>query len=286
MPSSPRMSWPTIAENQDPWFDAFTGLVNAIDASCYASREDRHAVLMGGGIISFTAATGLLTWAASLEVLAAVTGYLWTLPAGQVTLQDGEIFYVNLVRAPQSGTGLAAQHAMQVPTTDQGFLLAIRRGIRVYFRNGAVALDGHPGAIIQNPGSGGGGVSPLTTKGDLYTHDATDDVRLPVGSDGQVLLADSTQVAGVRWGDPPAGSTAAFDKFTGTGVQVNFNLSHLVDITKLTGVLVHRNGMLLDKVTTPALVDEYSVNNVGGVTRVTFGAAPSLTDRIFVTYGY
>ena len=47
-------------------------------------------------------------------------------------------------------------------------------------------------------GGGGGGSSPLTTKGDLYTY-ATSDARLPVGTNGQTLVADSTQSSGMAW---------------------------------------------------------------------------------------
>jgi hypothetical protein len=48
------------------------------------------------------------------------------------------------------------------------------------------------------PTGGGGSVSPLTTKGDLYTY-STVDTRLGVGADGRSLLADSGQTTGLRW---------------------------------------------------------------------------------------
>jgi hypothetical protein len=48
------------------------------------------------------------------------------------------------------------------------------------------------------------GTSPLTTKGDLDGFD-TAEARIPVGADGQVLTADSTQALGVKWAASPAG---------------------------------------------------------------------------------
>lgn len=45
---------------------------------------------------------------------------------------------------------------------------------------------------------------PTTTKGDLVVHDGSANQRLPVGSTGQVLTADSTQALGVKWSNPSA----------------------------------------------------------------------------------
>lgn len=70
-----------------------------------------------------------------------------------------------------------------------------------------------PGTIYQTPtafywntsGAGttctlfsAGAASPLTTKGDLYTF-STVNARQPVGADGTVMTADSTQSTGVKW---------------------------------------------------------------------------------------
>lgn len=70
-------------------------------------------------------------------------------------------------------------------------------------------LDGEPawavdtfklfiGAGGSNHQVGGGTTSPLTTKGDVYVYD-TGNARFPVGPDGTVLTADSTQTAGLRY---------------------------------------------------------------------------------------
>jgi hypothetical protein len=49
-------------------------------------------------------------------------------------------------------------------------------------------------------------VSPLTTKGDLYTFSGSG-VRLGVGADGDVLTADSGEATGLKWAASVAPST-------------------------------------------------------------------------------
>ncbi len=46
--------------------------------------------------------------------------------------------------------------------------------------------------------------TPLTTKGDLFGFD-TADARIPIGTNGHVLTADSTQALGLKWAAPAGG---------------------------------------------------------------------------------
>jgi hypothetical protein len=48
---------------------------------------------------------------------------------------------------------------------------------------------------------GSGATSPLTTKGDLWGYD-TADARIPVGTNGYLLVADSTDAQGIVWENP------------------------------------------------------------------------------------
>jgi hypothetical protein len=64
-----------------------------------------------------------------------------------------------------------------------------------------------------------GGSSPLTTKGDLYTYSTTD-TRLGVGTNGQILTADSAEATGLKWATPASGSGMTLIQTTSTGGAV------------------------------------------------------------------
>lgn len=70
--------------------------------------------------------------------------------------------------------------------------------------------------------------SPLTTKGDIYTYD-TANARLPVGTNGQVLSANSATATGLEWIAAPSG-----DAITKSINQTTHGFS-VGDLVRLSG---------------------------------------------------
>jgi hypothetical protein len=60
---------------------------------------------------------------------------------------------------------------------------------------------------VSTPGS-----TVITTKGDILSHDGTSSVRFPVGTNGQVLSAQSTTSYGLSWTTAPQASTSYYTK--------------------------------------------------------------------------
>jgi hypothetical protein len=63
-------------------------------------------------------------------------------------------------------------------------------------------------------------VTPLTTKGDLFTFD-TADARLGVGTNGQTLVADSSTATGLKWATPatPTSGMTLINRSSFSGVS-------------------------------------------------------------------
>jgi hypothetical protein len=146
MARTARNNWPYPNQDNDAWYDTFKALVNAMDASFFTTREDKNFVLFGGGSVSFNATTGVLSWTSPFEAVSATSGFHWYIPApatgGSVTLQDGEFFFVELTRNPQSSVAVVARVGSQINPNDNSLVIAQRIGSVVVFRNGAVVASG------------------------------------------------------------------------------------------------------------------------------------------------
>jgi hypothetical protein len=92
----------------------------------------------------------------------------------------------------------------------------------------------------------GGESSPLTTKGDLYTF-STVNTRLPVGTNSQILAADSTQVTGLKWIDVPATVTpAALTKTDDTNVTLTLGGTPATALLQAVSLTLGWSGTLAD----------------------------------------
>lgn len=293
MPNTPRTQIPYPDENSNPFFDSFVAMINAIDASIYATRENRDIVIMNGGAVTWTASSGALTWAADIELYSSIVGYVWRIAGpGSVTLNDGDLVYLTLVRAPVANVVIPTHIGQRVPNVVRGddqLLLAVRRGSRVYFRNGKVINDGDNLQLFTSTGSGGGG---FTAGQDLSGTSSSQTVvgirNVPVSASApsaadQVLIYDGSQYRPTFITEDMIHPGFNITSFTGGSIvevgqtitTPSFNASYSVspDVTANSVVLTDDQSNPPKDVTgTPTV---FSSNN--NFTKNTFGATVTWT---------
>jgi len=105
----------------------------------------------------------------------------------------------------------------------------------VIINDGSGVFSSEANLAISRGGTGAGtalagfdNLSPLTTKGDILTRNGSNNIRIPVGSNGEVLTADSAEAGGVKW-------SAAGQPFVVSSISTNTNAvsgtTYLVDTT-------------------------------------------------------
>jgi hypothetical protein len=159
-----------------------------------AQMTSLQATAMGGGAASTkTASYSLLSTDAGTTVAMNAAG------ATTITVDTGLFAAGDTVFIQNVGAGVCTITA-GTATVDTAGALALPQydaGI-LYFTSASAAIFYD---YIQV-----GAASPLTTKGDLYTF-GTSDTRLPVGTDGYTLVADSSTATGLAYAAPAGGGS-------------------------------------------------------------------------------
>ena len=197
---TPRMKWVIPSENSDGWYEKFVALFGEVDASVYASREDRNLILMGGGTITWDGATSNLQWTEEMAIFSPNTGFRSIVAAGSVKLEsDGQLVYATIVRnIVTKNPTVASAVGTKVPVSPAGndqILLCLRYDGLIYWRNGLVMQDGDS---VTNF------LTTVNFGGDLA--EPTAGTQMVVGLQGRAL-ADTAPTDGqtIVWND--AGST-------------------------------------------------------------------------------
>jgi hypothetical protein len=142
----------------------------------------------GTSLVGATGATGA-AGATGATGAAGATGATGAAGAAGNTVLSG-------TGAPSSGTG--SNGDFYIDTTAEVIYGPKAAGAWPGSGTSLVGPTGATGATGATGPAGSAGGAALTTKGDILGYDTAAN-RIPVGSDGQFLSADSTQTLGVKW---------------------------------------------------------------------------------------
>jgi len=180
-----------------------------------ASALTRLAVATDGWVLTLDSAApnGLgVKWAAPVGTVSSVFGRQGAVVAQAGDYTAAQVGAVGTATQVIAGTGLSGGGPLTASVTLNGVPMGASGGSH------ATGMVPDPGAAAGATrylredatwaipsGAGGGMTDPTTTKGDLIVRGTSATTRLGVGTDGQILVADSTQTLGVKWGAAPAG---------------------------------------------------------------------------------
>lgn len=136
MPQTPNFLWDYPAEEQEPWFDVQEAFFKNLEKAVYSLHENRNTVLAGGGTIAF-AVPPTFTWSAAIELLNLVTGKITTIASGSISINDGEILYVDVTRPLLVSATATLSKTTALGNDLNKQMVGVRRGAKVYLINGS-----------------------------------------------------------------------------------------------------------------------------------------------------
>jgi len=156
-----------------------------------AQMTSLQQTAMGGGSATAKTASYVLVAADAGTTVAMNAAGATTITVNTGLFAAGDTVFIQNLGAGActvtAGTAtVATAGSLILPQNDAGILYFTATGASIFYD------------YIQ-----AGAVSPLTTKGDLYTF-STSDARLGVGTNTHVLTADSAEATGLKWAAPAA----------------------------------------------------------------------------------
>lgn len=181
MAESPRLGWPYPDERARSWYPDFQALVNALDASVYASLSAPHFIFSGGGTLVWDDSTGGLTWSGAFTLSAPGTGFKWTIAAGSAVLADGDYGAVTIEPGITEAVSVNVSVLTRIEDLTTNAVLFRRIGSDLVFRTGhviagtrtVVATDLFGQALTQDElaavrgAASPGAANPFATMADL-----------------------------------------------------------------------------------------------------------------------
>jgi hypothetical protein len=157
-----------------------------------AQMTSLQETAMGGGPATAKTASYVLVAADAGTTVAMNAAGATTITVNTGLFAAGDTVFIQNLGAGActvtAGTAtVATAGSLILPQNDAGILYFTATGAAIFYD------------YIQ-----AGAVSPLTTKGDLYTF-STSDARLGVGANGTTLVADSSEATGLKWQAPAGG---------------------------------------------------------------------------------
>ena len=206
-----------------------------LDASTQSSLNKADTALQSAPVTSVNSKTGTVNLTAS-DVGADASGAAAAAQAASLQIANN-LSDLNSVPTARTHLGLGGAAVLNVGTTsgtvaagDDSRLTAASTAIQ--------SVNGKTGTSVTLAASDVGALAdPTTTKGDLVVH-GTATTRLPVGTNGTVLTADSTQTDGVAWKAIPSVSPylacVAYDPNPGVRLTITSSTMSAIDTTNLT----------------------------------------------------